>query len=201
MTLAARKVVTRSPNRTVGRINCRWFQDEPIEHESRLEKRFLLRAILYPSLTHIQHQPFKLSLDGREHYTPDFLLTFSNGEQCVVEVKRAERIKELISRFDRIAKRLAEDRLPFFVIHNGQIEGQLRAYRAGLLRRYSTLPLPASIHQAVQLLVERHAKGVPLKAVMDHTGATTIQLYALVARRVVTVSAIRLYRDGLDAKI
>lgn len=188
MTLAARKVVTRSPKRTVGRINCRWFQDEPIEHESRLEKRFLLRAILFPSLAHIQHQPFKLSLGGREHYTPDFLLTFSNGEQCVVEVKRAERIKELISRFDRIAQRLAEDQRRFFVIHNGQIEGQLRAHRAGLLRRYATMLLPSSILQAVQLLVEKHAKGVSIKTLMDQTGASPIQLYALVARRVVTVS-------------
>jgi len=189
MTLAARKVVTRSPKRTVGRINCRWFQDEPIEHESRLEKRFLLRSILYPSLAHIQHQPFRVSLGGREHYTPDFLLTFTNGDRCVVEVKRAEKVKELISRFDQIAQRLAEEQLRFFVIHNGQIEGQLRAHRAGLLRRYATMPLPASIHQAVQLLVEKHAKGIPIKTVMDHTGAKSIQLYALVARRVVTVSA------------
>lgn len=38
---SARKVVTRSPKRTVGLINCRWFQDKPIEHESRLEKHFV----------------------------------------------------------------------------------------------------------------------------------------------------------------
>jgi len=54
-----RQVVTRSPKRTVGLVNCPWFQDRPIEHESRLEKHFVSRARLFPGLATIEHQPFK----------------------------------------------------------------------------------------------------------------------------------------------
>lgn len=104
---AARKVVTRSPKRTVGLINCRWFQNQPIEHESRLEKHFVYRALLCPGLSKIQHQPFRLQLEkSGKYYTPDFLLFFTDGSHIVVEVKRSEKVKHAIERFSEISRRL-----------------------------------------------------------------------------------------------
>ena len=59
----ARPVVTRSPHRMVGMVCCPWLQDQPIEHESMLERHFIMAALSIPGLRHIQHQPFKLHLD------------------------------------------------------------------------------------------------------------------------------------------
>ena len=59
---SARKVVTPSPQRKVGYVNCRWFQNESIEHESQLEKRFVQCALLCPKLVNIKSQPFNGAL-------------------------------------------------------------------------------------------------------------------------------------------
>lgn len=82
-----RKVITRSPRRKVGYINCKWFQNERIEHESQLEKRFVQCALLCPRLLSIKSQPFKIQISKKSTYTPDFLLTFDDGSIIVVEVK------------------------------------------------------------------------------------------------------------------
>lgn len=189
MSKPSRKVVTHSPKRTVGRINCRWVQSAPVEHESRLEKHFVLRALLYAPLTSIYHQPFKLTLGPDEWYTPDFMLTFTDGQRAVVEVKRAEKVKPLIERLDRISAEIAKTALRFYVIHHGQIEGGMRAYRAGLVRRYATLPVPdSSIEAAVRLLKETPA-GVAIGTVCSSAHLTRPQMLALVARRVVTLNS------------
>lgn len=73
---AARTVVTRSPARKVGIINCKWFQSCEIQHESQLEKRFVHRTFLCTDVERIQHQPFTIHLDSAK-YTPDFLVFFS----------------------------------------------------------------------------------------------------------------------------
>ena len=162
----ARKVVTRSPKRNVGLVSCPWFQSQAIEHESRLEKHFVLRAMLSPIVKAIAHQPFELSLGGKERYIPDFMLSFKNGQRVVVEVKRAERIKALKERLDRIAARLAEDGLTFFVVHQGQIEGASRAERAALLRRYAMLQVDRQMLDAAVRLVRSKPSGISIGAVM-----------------------------------
>lgn len=158
----ARKVVTRSPKRNVGLVNCPWFQSQPIEHESRLEKHFVLRALLSPIAKSIVHQPFELSLGGKERYIPDFLLSFRNEQRVVVEVKRAERIKALKERLDRIAARLAEDGLTYFVVHQGQIEGARRAERAALVRRYAMLQVEGKKLDAAVRLVHSKPEGTSI---------------------------------------
>lgn len=108
---SARKVVTRSPQRKVGYVNCRWFQNESIEHESQLEKRFVQCALLCPKLAHIKSQPFKLSISKKSTYTPDFLLTFEDGSQLVVEVKIAARMARHVKKF-RIAQEMLNGNPP-----------------------------------------------------------------------------------------
>ncbi len=163
---SARKVVTRSPKRNVGLVNCPWFQDYPIEHESRLEKHFVLRAILFPGLKTIQHQPFKMDLDlNGKSYTPDFLLRFGNGDGLVVEVKRAERVKELKERLNEIASKCARNKLQFFVVHQGQIEGERRAARAALIRRYAMHRCGPSVTRLVTDYVYQHKRGVTIRNV------------------------------------
>ena len=84
---STRKVVTRSPQRKVGYINCRWFQQERIEHESLLEKRVVQCALLCPKLKYVKSKPFKIQIGTKSTYNPDFLLTFEDGSKLVVEVK------------------------------------------------------------------------------------------------------------------
>lgn len=180
----ARKVVTRSPKRTVGLINCPWFQDKPIEHESRLEKHFVYRALLMPGLATIEHQPFKLLIPNtRQSYTPDFLLTFNDGHALVVEVKRSERIKALKDRLDLIAVLLAKRGLSFFVVHQGQIDGDFRAQRAGLVRRYAMHSVRIDQIQHVIAFVNRYPTGVSIGRLIAVLKIAEYQLYHLVARR------------------
>lgn len=184
-----RRVVTRSPKRTVGLFNCRWFQPQPIEHESRLEKHFLLRAILFPGLASVQHQPFKLELSGRgQSYTPDFLLRFTSGEHAVVEVKRSEKIKPLIARLDEVAQRLNERHLKFFVVHQGQIEGGLRAQRAALLRRYANLPVSIALRIAVNEALVAKPSGMHIGELRQRLNLSPSEFYALAARRELALS-------------
>lgn len=181
---AIRKIVTRSPKRSVGLINCPWFQDEPIEHESRLEKHFVLRAMLFPGLKSIQHQPFHMPLAQHgKRYTPDFLLTFDNGERLLFEVKRSERIKAEIDRFNEIASLCRGAGLRFFVVHQGQIEGQRKAERAALIRRYALHDVHPLLAQEMVSYVRQRDKGVPIKKLKKQLEASQEAVFALVANR------------------
>jgi hypothetical protein len=184
---SARKVVTRSPKRNVGLVNCPWFQSHPIEHESRLEKHFVLRAMLSPIVRAILHQPFELPLGGKERYIPDFLLSLKNEQCAVVEVKRAERIKALKERLDRIAARLAEDGLAFFVVHQGQIEGQRRAERAELLRRYAMHSVERKKLDAAVQLVHSKPEGISIGLVMRRCQLSEHQVFHAIARRLIVL--------------
>lgn len=114
-----RRVVTRSPHRAVGKIACSWIQDQAVEYESQLERRFLQRLLLCLSLEKVRHQPFTIDRDivgEKMHYTPDFLVRLRDGAKLVVEVKPEVFIdnhrKKLLA-----AKALLNDAgVPFFVI-------------------------------------------------------------------------------------
>lgn len=177
----ARAVVTRSPKRKVGRVNCRWFQASPIEHESQLEKKFLLRAILCPHLVSILHQPFKLKLDPPNSvYTPDFRLCFRNGQSLIVEVKLESRIKEIIPRLDAIARRLGRDGTDFLVVHQRQISGGERLARARVVRRYANVHVPDALRSAASALISGPAPTTI--AELKAAGISFPQICALVAR-------------------
>ncbi len=193
---AARKVVTRSPKRNVGLVNCPWFQDRPIEHESRLEKHFVLRAMLFPGLKSIQHQPFQMPLEHQgTRYTPDFLLSFTTGEGLVFEVKRSERIKAQKKRFDEITALCNQNSLQFFVVHQGQIEGQRRAERAGLIRRYAMLAPDNLVGRQVAEYVIERGKGVAIKDLKKKFQVSQEQLLGMVAHRHIALNRSLLISD------
>lgn len=179
---AARDVVTRSPTRKVGRVNCCWFQASPVEHESQLEKKFILRAILWPHLMRIEHQPFRLKLEPPDSwYTPDYRLTFRNGQRVVVEVKPQSKIKQIIPRLDSIARTLARDGIDFLVVHEGQIQGGDRLERAQIVRRYATTFVPDAMRSSAIAAVAATAP-LTVAQLKATTGISLAQLCALVAR-------------------
>jgi hypothetical protein len=71
-------------------VNPRWLLDHGVEHESHLEKRFIMVALSCPVVVDIVHQPLQLTLcheDGTtEKYTPDFKVTFRDQSSTIVEV-------------------------------------------------------------------------------------------------------------------
>lgn len=178
---SARAVVTRSPKRKVGRVNCRWFQTSPIEHESQLEKKFILRAILCPHLVGVLHQPFKLKLEPPNSvYTPDFRLTFRNGQSLIVEVKTERMIKQIIPRLDAISRKLATDGTDFLVVHERQISGGDRLARARIVRRYANVLVPDAL-RATATAVLRPSPAITIAQLKQATGISFPQICALVA--------------------
>jgi hypothetical protein len=145
LSTSKRKVVTRSPHRSVGIMACSWVQDEGIEYESQLERRFLQQALLLPGLKRIRHQPFKIGYtdSGREkHYTPDFLLDFEGGERVLVEVKPDVFVKKNTVIFDIAKSTLSDADIPFFVITDKLIDIKNKVNNASLILRYGRGSIP-----------------------------------------------------------
>lgn len=128
----ARKVVTRAPGRTVRRINLPGIFDAPIECESSLERDFVLRAALCPSVAQLRHQPFHLALESGRRYTPDFLATSFSGTRWVVEVKQATRVSAYRSVFDEASAVLRERGFDFLVLTEEQIRSDRLHEQAAL---------------------------------------------------------------------
>lgn len=195
----ARQVVTRSPHRTVGRINrCSHLQTEPIDYESQLEKQFVLLAMLCPAIVRIKHQPFTLKLDGPEFrkYTPDFLATLEDGTYAVIEIKPKSKVKKDFARFQAIAAVLAERGLPFFVITDEEIKGRKRHENAELILRYVNWNIDPLVQSAVSKLFEAGQR-LTIDIVEKRTEAALEDLMHLVAQRHLCTSNLAMTPDTL----
>lgn len=98
--LASRRIATKSRFSVRGFIVA-VFPDEPdgrrIHFESGLERDFILLMLARRDVASIVEQPFAVTwVDGEgrpARYTPDFLLTLTDGRRLAVEVKRADRVR------------------------------------------------------------------------------------------------------------
>lgn len=181
----ARQVVTRSPHRTVGRINrCSHFQKSPIDYESQLEKQFVLLAMLCPAVVEIKHQPFTLKLDNPAYkkYTPDFLVTLEDGSFAVVEIKPNSKIAKETRRFDVVCAELTQKNLPFLVITDQEIEQGKRHKQAESILRYVNWNIADEVRAAALGFI-RTAAHSSLSALMEASQASVEDLMHLVARR------------------
>lgn len=84
MKSTTRKVVARSPGRTVRLVNLPHPQPDPSHIESGPERDFARNAEHIPRTMPVGHQPLKVELPIGG-YTPDLLLTFLNGSRLEVE--------------------------------------------------------------------------------------------------------------------
>jgi hypothetical protein len=137
-----RKVVKRAPHREVGVINAAWLLNHPVEHESHLERRFVIAALACPVVKDIIHQPLTLSLSGGdnpERYTPDFKVVFNDGGSVIVEVKPEVFLQKHEEKLKRAELLLRADGQRFLVITDTLIDSQALAARALLLMRYGRL--------------------------------------------------------------
>ncbi|MDZ7865945.1 TnsA endonuclease N-terminal domain-containing protein [Acidovorax sp.] len=187
-----RKVVTRNPHREVGVVNPGWLLDHPVEHESHLERRFVIAALACPVVKDIVHQPLELILMNgtkEESYTPDFKIVFRDGGVLIVEVKPKVFIAKHEDKFKRAKERLLADGYRFLVITDEMIDGQALAARALLLMRYGRLRF--TDEQALECLKEmreRCSGSATVKALVE-TGLSEALIWNLVARHKCRVPA------------
>lgn len=181
---AARAVVTRSPKRKVGIINCKWFQDLAIQHESQLEKRFVQRSLLCLDVKRVEHQPFTLHLK-KGRYTPDFLLTFGNGQRLVVEVKISSKVKKNFEKFNEAAAALSEKQMRFYVLTQHVIDKADHPEIASEILRYGKSQLAASELDRVEGVMKQLPAGqeVIMAQLLATSGSSLEVILHLMARR------------------
>ncbi|WP_373429132.1 Tn7 transposase TnsA N-terminal domain-containing protein [Achromobacter aegrifaciens] len=134
--LEGRNVVTRSPHRRVGYVNCRWLQSKNVQYESLLERDCARLLLLCPNLIEITSQPFKIPLGDGAYYTPDFLLRFPGSHSVVVEVKHTSFLKKDFPRLLKAKVVLEEMGLDYLVLTEREIQHADRSGRAGSILRY-----------------------------------------------------------------
>ncbi len=139
----ARKVVHRAPHRQVGYVH--WpSRSQPLEHESNLERQFVLVALLWPGLGRLRSQPRRLDLavNGKPStYTPDYSVV-SGEEVIVVEVKPRSDTPRYTALFNASTQLLKTTGENFAVIDEEHILVE-RANRAAYLKRLSEYELAA----------------------------------------------------------
>ena len=100
VSLASRTIATKSRFSVRGFVVA-VFPEEPdgrrVYFESGLERDFVLLMLARPDVASIVEQPVGVTwIDGAgrpARYTPDVLLTLTDGRRLAVEVKRAERVR------------------------------------------------------------------------------------------------------------
>lgn len=179
-----RKVVTRAPHREVGIVNPAWLFDHEVEHESHLEKRFIMVALSCPVVVDIVHQPLEIWLGPNEtqKYTPDFQVTFRDGDSVIIEVKpevfvqkHAERLKAAENQFRAGDKK-------FLVVTDNHIDRNGLSARAMLLMRYGRLQFSDAEALACQQLLKDKCDGSATVKALVEQGASEALIWNLVAR-------------------
>ncbi|MDO8905428.1 TnsA endonuclease N-terminal domain-containing protein [Hydrogenophaga sp.] len=186
-----RKVVTRSPKREVGVVNAAWLLDHEVEHESHLERRFIMVALSCPLVVDIIHQPLVVWLgpDQTHRYTPDFLVTFASGEQVVIEVKPDVFLKKHRARLDAARTSLAGFGYSFLIVTDKHIDADGLGARAMLLMRYGRLLIgEAERIKCKQILEERFSGSATVKDLIAQ-GIPEEVIWNLVATHVLRIPA------------
>ena len=180
---STRKVVTRSPARTVRIINLRGVLPAPIEAESSLERDFILRAALNPFVTAIVHQPFRLRLERERTYTPDFLVTLTTGERVVVEVKPLSKVEKYKPLLDDAAAHLRARGHEFMVADDTAIRRERAHARAALILRYAKTAFgQADCDRAVRA-VSQKPHGIPIGTLRKQARVARETVFHLIALR------------------
>lgn len=177
----ARSVISLSPHRKVGEINKRWFQREPIQHESNLEKCFVHSAMLCLGVQRITSQPLTFLLEGGERYTPDYELECGLNICINVEVKPAAKVGRYVATFNKAAAACGVLGKNFYVLTENNIHHLNRAAVAQRLLRYGKSEL--SEGRLHLLLAAGRLGPSTCEELMRVTGANEEEILHLLARR------------------
>jgi hypothetical protein len=181
----SRPVVTTSPSRKVGEVNKSWFQKQPIEHESGLEKAFIHSALLCPGVVQITSQPATLELRSGT-YTPDFELTLQSGPNLVAEIRPAANVRRDATKFNEAAELLSRHGKIFYVVTDDNIHLHDRPRTAKQVLRYGKSELAAAdLDKVRQCLVE--ARALRCEEIVARTQTSLEHVLFLLARRELVV--------------
>lgn len=178
-----RKVVTRAPHREVGIVNPAWLLDHEVEHESHLEKCFIMVALSCPVVVDIVHQPLEIWLgpNETEKYTPDFQVTFRDGDSVIIEVKPNVFVQEHAERLNAAESQLRAGNQKFLVVTDKHIDANGLSARAMLLMRYGRLQFSdAEALMCQQLLKDQCDGSATVKALVEQ-GVSEELIWNLVA--------------------
>lgn len=190
MEQTTRKVVDRSPARTVRLINLPHLQASHIEAESSLERDFVHMAALFPLTKKITHQPFKMALEEGRHYTPDFLVDFHDGSHLIIEVKPESKQHRFLHLFDQVRKNLARRNVRFIVANDRMLRNGDREERALRIRRYGKSACPPGEAQRALELLSKAPEGIQIGDLTAEGITLTTTLHLIARQRICTGSSL-----------
>lgn len=197
MTPSNRKVVTRSPGRTVYTLNLPGLLSHPVEAESSLEVDAIHRLALFPWTLAIEHQPFSIPL-GDGSYTPD-LLVRTPRRRVVVEVKLHRKIHEYIETFQKASAYLAERDFDFIVLTEKSLRNGGLHRRALELTRYAKAVWPDSMSNRVLDLLALNRDGLTIDVLASKSAVPKELIYHLISTRRVTTGPDLFLDEGAQA--
>lgn len=186
MEKTTRKVVQRSPARTVVLLNFPGVLDHPVEAESSFERDFICKAALCQGLTDLRHQPFKIRLSSGGHYTPDFLAVVG-GAQCIVEVKLRSKIAKYEGIFDEASQQLRRHGINFYVVHEGMLRRGGMPVRAAHILRYAKASFPGTVCQRALDCMANSPLGLPIGVLVQRANVCREVVLNLLARRAIAI--------------
>lgn len=191
-----RKIVTRSPSRTVRIINLPSLLPAPVEAESSLEADFVQRAALIPGVVALIAQPFLLPVSPKG-YTPDFLLSYSCCDhKAIIEIKVARKVARYQPLFDRAAAFLKEKGYAFYVVTEKVLRRENVDHRVSQILRYAKSSFSsAETSRAVQVLVA-YPQGLPIGTLRNKAGVSRELILHLIACRRLTTGPRLLTDDA-----
>lgn len=181
-----RKVVMRSPYRSVGLVACSWLQATPVEHESFLERRFIQRMLVTPGVTGIISQPFQINYgpDEEKSYTPDFLVHLGPQKFIVAEVKPEKFVEKFAETFDSVSAILTARQTSLHVVTDRMIDVGDIPDEIELVLRYARGNIPqAEIDEVLKNFTEPSA-AIPLSDLIKLSAGSFATIYHLLGRNV-----------------
>lgn len=200
---STRQVITRSPHKSVGLINCQHFQSQPVVYESQLERALVQQCLLCPGVTRIVAQPFRVNLDPKKnrHYTPDYLIELDDGSFLVVEVKILRRIAKLERRFNQINERLSSRGFSFMTADETQLYCLDKEKHVKEILRYINWQVTPKLKKTVlQILAEASQTSIPIGELATQAQCAKEDLLHLIATRQIFIAAIAPTSDLLITK-
>lgn len=181
----ARVVVPTNPSREVGTVNAGGVLTHPVDHESHLERRFIMTALACPVVTDIVQQPETVTLtlpDGSTHkYTPDFRVTLQDKHCVTCEVKPAKFVGKYEGLFASAKSHFEGRGESFAIFTDKQIDDNGRSARAILLMRYGRVQFSQDQAAACKRLLEEEMAGsATVRALVDR-GVAEGLIWSMVA--------------------
>lgn len=182
----ARDLIKVSPWRGTGAFRIPCMTPYPAQWESYLERYAILTLSLCVDVQSISTQPYTESYkdsDGKDRqYTPDLLVTLSNGKDLTIEVKSLRYlVMEELEKYIDIGKHFATQGKAYRFFVDTQIEDAPRFKTAKLLFRYVTSEISISAFEKIENFLQQGEMSI--SKLMDLADVQLVDVYTLISKR------------------